>query len=118
MGPDELFKKLVEHLTGEEDESTFVTAATLQAEDITRSKVFTADKAKINGELNVLAAKMQALMAKKSALHAEFWEHLYSTYTLPRDGRYDIKDGMIRKKPKEGGPGIDVIHLCGGGDCK
>lgn len=110
---EEMFKNLLHHLMGAPHETQpGIQVATLKPEDVTWSRTLLADRNAIRGEMRVLKAKIQALMAKEEALHAESWERLYTAYNLPRDGNYEVKDGVILKYPK------DAIPICVCGNCK
>lgn len=86
----------------EPDTSTWTKVATLKPEDITRSKTLESDRARLAGQSDVLIAKIHVLKAEMSALGAEWWEHLHSTYSLPRGGNYTISDdGSILMAPKQ-----------------
>lgn len=84
----------------EEDESKWPTVHVLRSEDITRRKTFHFETSAIRGKMKVLVAKLEALEAERDAMHTEFWEHLYSSYDLPRGGKYTLtEDHKIKKKP-------------------
>jgi len=102
------FKELLES----QDESKWVTVGTLRPEDIIRERTFKSDVAALRGKAQVLVSKIEAIEAERKVKHSEFWEHLYSTYNLPRDGHYTIgKDHAIKKKPTKG-------QVCICGNCK
>ena len=102
----------------EEEIKELIQVTCLKPEDITRVKAYDSDTAEIEGRADVLIAKIRALQSDLKARHIELWEHLHSTYNLPRNGSYRIREGKIWKKPKPVCGGDDAIKVCFCGECK
>lgn len=104
--PPEIGKFLIgriKEIMQSENEAKWPAVGTLRPEDITRKRNFDFEDSAIKGKMKVLMKKLEALEAERDVKHSEYWEHLYSTYNLPRNGRYAItKDHVIKKKPSKG----------------
>lgn len=85
-----------------EEKSPWIQVGTLKPEDITRTVSMRAKLAELVGESNVHMAKMEALRTQHNAVSAEYWEHVVKTYSLPRDGVYEVRpaDHVILMRPK------------------
>lgn len=74
----------------------------LDSTDTLKQKTVDAQKAEAIGELRVLQAKADALVAKVKSDNAEWWEGLIRKHGLPRGRNYTVfEDGTIHVQPKD-----------------
>lgn len=115
MELNDLLKKILEDLTKDSEEN-YVQVSCLKAEDILKCRTFDADTEALKSKGTVLLDKLKSIKAQMDALNSEFWEYLYSTYSLPREGSYEIKDNKIMKRVKKGDGETARVCICG--QCK
>lgn len=88
-----------------DENNGWVQVGSLKPEDITRTASMRSRLGELIAESKILIAKLEAVKAQHNVVNAEYWEHLVKTYSLPREGVYEVRKSdnaiMMRQKPKK-----------------
>lgn len=100
--PDFL-KKMFEHMHVVEmnfgaDKGTWVNVAQLKSEDVLKKKELDMKRRRLFSQAKVLSSKLQVIWATMQAEQDEFWDGIYSAYTLPANLPYKVDEsGQVVK---------------------
>lgn len=100
--PDFL-KKMFEHMHMVEmnlagDKGTWVNVAQLKPEDIIKKKEFDMRRRRLFSTAKVLSSKLQVSWATIQAEQDEFWDGIYTAYSLPANLPYKVDEqGQVVK---------------------
>ncbi len=100
--PDFL-KKMFEHMHIVEmnlagDKGTWANVALLKPEDMMKKKELDMKRRRLFSQAKVLSSKLQVIWATMQAEQDEFWDGIYSAYSLPANLPYKVDEsGQVVK---------------------
>lgn len=99
----EFLKKMFEHMHMAEmnlagDKGSWVNVAKLSPEDMLKKKELDMKRRRNFSAAKVLSSKLQVIWATMQAEQDEFWDGIYTTYSLPANLPYKVDDqGQVIK---------------------